>query len=192
MEASSSSTFAASPRAKAASIASTNASFTVWNERPSVRPDLDRRLAVGERLLQPAFGAAQAGAHAEVDGSILDVARLLEPLEHREDLAGLVELAALDVDLDAGLEQAQHHASGFELFSGELFRGRLRLVPATEHVQRVRALRQRRPLVRAVADLPRESDRLVEVAQRFGVPVTPEGSVREQEVAGGWRPRRSS
>ena len=56
MEASSSSTFAASPRAKAASIASTNASFTVWNERPTCF-DLDRRFAVG-RLLQPAFGAA--------------------------------------------------------------------------------------------------------------------------------------
>ena len=75
-----------------------------------------------------------------VAGALLDVGGLLEPREHREDAACAVELAALDVDLDGRLEQAQHDPAGVDLLGCELVARCLRVVPATQHAQRVSPL----------------------------------------------------
>ena len=89
--------------------------MTAWCGDAEGASRLDRRLAVGERFLRSAFCPVQAGSRSQVDGALLDVGGLLEPREHREDAARAVELAALDVDLDARLEQAQHDAAGVDL-----------------------------------------------------------------------------
>src|SRR3954451_9034591 len=62
---------------------------------------LDRASAVGERLGEASFCPVQRGSRSEVRASILDVGRAVEPREEREDAAGLFELAAFDMDVDA-------------------------------------------------------------------------------------------
>ena len=76
---------------------------------------LDRRRPVRERLARASLGAAQRRARGQVAGALLDVGRALEPREESEDAARIVELAALEVDVHARLEQAQHHAAGVDL-----------------------------------------------------------------------------
>ena len=147
-------------------------------------PGLDRRLGVGERLPDLSFGAAQRGPRAQVGGALLEVDGMLDTREHLEEATGAVELAALDVDLDRRLEQAQQGSAGVDLLLGELRGGRLCVLPATEHEGGVRPLSQHRPLVRAAADLPRKRERLVEEPERLGIRVPLEAAVGEPEVAG--------
>ena len=135
-----------SPSANAASRASTIPCLLDWEAMPNVAPDLDRRLGVGERLPELSFGPAQRGVRAQVGGALLEVGGMLDTREHLEEATGTVELAALDVDLDRRLEQAQQGSAGVDLLLRELRGGRVRVVPATEHEERIRPLGQHRPL----------------------------------------------
>ena len=59
------------------------------------------------------------------------------------------------MDLDTGLEQAEDDAARVDLLLGELLACGDRLVPATEHEQRIHPLGKPRPLAGPVADFER-------------------------------------
>ncbi len=94
------------------------------------------------------------------------------------------DLTAADVELDRRLEHAQQQPAGIDLLRGELLDRCVRLVPAAEHDEWIRAFGERAPLAGPVAARASEREALVEIAERLDVLVTLEAPVREPEEAG--------
>ena len=113
---------------------------------------------------------------------ILHVARVLEVREKREEPSSFVWLPSRDVDLERSLEQAQQDTAGARVLLGRILEQGQSLVPAAEHRERVRHLRQRRPFGRAGPQLPREGERLTEEAEGGFVAIAPKLAVGRNEV----------
>src|SRR3954451_4938273 len=132
---------------------------------------LDRGDTVGERLREASFCPPQRGVRSQVRASILDVGRVREPREERQDPTGLVELAPLHVDVDPGLQHAEDDPTGIDLLLRELVGGRQHVVPAAGHEERVRPFRQDSQLERAASHFVCERERFVQVTEGFRISV---------------------
>ena len=107
--------------------------------------------------------------------------------------AGTVELAALDVNLDRRLQQAEQEAAGVDLVLGELLDHLQRLVPASEHEQRVgRSASTAHSHAVGLPTLPGQRECLVQVAEGLGVLVAMEARSERHEVRDCPPPRRDS
>ena len=159
----------------------------------SLLDPLERRPHGRRRLqrLRPAFHGVRESplrkrecrSCTEVGAAVLQVGRPDDVREERGHLPRPLELASLQVDLEAARQQAEYDAARVDHLLRELLRRGDGLVPPTEHGKRVRPLGENRPLVRPSALLPGQGEGLVQVLERVRIAVDAEAAVGEDEVA---------
>ena len=136
-----------------------------------VRRHRGRVAAGGERLNKQPVRAQDGRPSGRVLRAVLRVVGAVQIREEVEHGVRILELPAVEMDLEHGLERRREVGVRAQLLLGQLRKGGERLVPAAAHEERIGRLGKRHELAAPAPAPAGEREQLAEVLERFAVAV---------------------